>query len=144
MNKKELKSWTKVLLEDLGYVSFELRQAITTPAFILLEGELGAGKTTFAKTFCEQTSSPTYSVLSEHQDILHGDFYRIKNREEIIHLELPLYLENKNYFLLEWGKEFFNLVAKEIPEEFSSYILEISINKLNDSRNFVLSEIIED
>lgn len=144
MIKKKRKSWTKVFVDDLEYVSFELKKEITEPALILLEGELGAGKTTFAKTFCEQTNSPTYSVLTEHDDILHGDFYRIKSREEIVHLELPLYLEDKNYFLLEWGKDYLPTISRELPEDFSSYILEISINEANDSRNMVLSEIISD
>lgn len=144
MIKKKRKAWTKVLLEDLGYVSFELKKEINTPALVLLEGELGAGKTTFAKTFCEQTNSPTYSVLTEHGDILHGDFYRLKNREEIVHLELPLYLEDKNYFLLEWGHEYYNTILRELPEDFLSYILEISINKVNESRDMVLSEIFND
>ena len=98
MKKTLIKTWNKVLQTDLDTISFELKKNIDTPALILLKGDLGAGKTTFAKTFSKETHSPTYSVLIESEDVLHGDFYRIKEAEEIIHLELPLYLEDKNYF----------------------------------------------
>ena len=41
--------------------------------------------------------SPTYSIVNENRDPP-TDFYRIESSEEILHLELPLYAENKNYF----------------------------------------------
>lgn len=151
MHKKEIRSWKKVFESDLTYIAYELKEIVTEPALIILEGPLGGGKTTFSKVFIdkEETISPTYSVLSDTTDVLHGDFYRIKGREEIIHLELPLYLEDKKYFLVEWGKEHFSSICKELPEDYSSYLLEVSINEnsdenLQDSRNFVLFEIKED
>ena len=111
---------------------------------------MGAGKTTFSKVFIDndETFSPTYSVLSDTKDILHADFYRINSREEIIHLEIPLYLEGKNYFLVEWGRQHLKGIDKELPEDFNIYDLTIEIdsqetneNTPNASRNFTLSEV---
>lgn len=141
MKKEKIKHWSRVLQKDLETLSFELKKSINAPALIILEGPMGAGKTTFAKTFSQDLSSPTYSVLTEVEDVLHGDFYRLENSDEIVHLELPLYLEDKNYFLLEWGSKFFNTVARELEEDFSTYLLEIEINEGQDSRNFELFEI---
>lgn len=148
MDKKEIRSWKKVYEKDLSYIVHELKEILDTPSLILLEGTLGAGKTTFTKAFSdsEDTVSPSYSVISETKDIVHADFYRIKDREEIIHLELSLYLENKNYFFAEWGEKHFSSIQKELSDEFSSYLIEITINPKNsikkvESRNFFLYEI---
>jgi tRNA threonylcarbamoyladenosine biosynthesis protein TsaE len=152
MKKKSLREWKKVLETDLGYISFELKDSINKPALIVLEGPMGSGKTTFAKSFISEseTMSPSYSVLSESKNTLHGDFYRIEKQDDIVHLELPLYMETKQFFLAEWGLKYLNTINKELPEDFSCYLLEISVNESihqdnNDkvvfSRNFNLYEV---
>lgn len=151
MVEKEIRSWKKVYESDLPYISYELKQEVDTPALIILDGTLGAGKTTFSKVFIDsddETMSPTYSILYEAGDILHADLYRIKNREEIIQLEIEEYLDNKNYFLVEWGKKYIHSLQRELPEDFSIYILEISINDMTNetgekSRNFELFKVSE-
>jgi tRNA threonylcarbamoyladenosine biosynthesis protein TsaE len=152
MNKKLFREWKKVFLSDLPYIVYELKDLIKVPALIILEGDLGAGKTTFTQNFCGEKDllSPTYSILSESKNILHADFYRIEKNEDIIQLELSLYLENKQYFFVEWGLKFARRIAREIPEEFSPYLLEITINEsVSDSheglsRNFSLYLLSED
>ena len=145
MRKRELRSWKKVFESDLPHIAFEMKDFLDAPAMIILDGELGMGKTTFTKAFLEEeTLSPTYSVLSETNQALHADFYRIKTREEILHLELPLYLEDKKYFLVEWGKDYYRNFTSEVPESFSHYLVHIENsenNGDNSQRNFVLYSI---
>jgi tRNA threonylcarbamoyladenosine biosynthesis protein TsaE len=155
MRKKIIREWKKVYESDLQYFAYELKDLADTPSVILLDGKMGAGKTTFAKSFIKDgdTFSPSYSVLSETRNVLHADLYRIEDREEIIHIELPLYLESKQYFLVEWGEKYLHTLYKETPEDYSYYNLEITINETiddndskpdqNSSRNFTLSEISE-
>jgi len=155
MRKKIIREWKKVYESDLQYIAYELKDLADTPSVILLNGKMGSGKTTFAKSFIKDgdTFSPSYSVLSETRNVLHADLYRIEHREEIIHIELPLYLESKQYFLVEWGEKYLTTIYKETPEDYSYYNLEITINKSidtnkskpdqNSSRNFILSEISE-
>lgn len=154
MNEKLIRQWKKVFQSDLGYISYELKELVTAPALIILDGPLGAGKTTFAKSFVADgdTLSPSYSILSESDSVLHADLYRIETREEIIHLELELYLDNKNFFLVEWGKLHYNSLIKEVPENFGHYLVRIDVNdqahsaesdKINFSRNVALYEISE-
>lgn len=154
MKKKVLREWKKVFETDLGYISYELKDTITLPAVIILEGPMGCGKTTFAKSFIEDadTMSPSYSVISESKNTLHADFYRIEQQDEIIHLELPLYLESKQFFLAEWGEKFIKTIEKETPEDFTFYQMNISVSDTSQSenddksvfsRNFVLSELSE-
>lgn len=127
---KKLKVWKKVLESDLSYVIAELNQEIDLPAVILLSGEVGAGKTTFVQSFNkdETVTSPSYSVINETGSTVHADFYRIKSLEEIIHLELELYLEGKDICFIEWGKEYLSTIKREIGLDHSYYELVIDIN----------------
>ena len=141
MNKKLIKTWSRVFESDLAALAIELKKSLNTPALVILEGTLGAGKTTLVKNFSDHLISPTYSVLSESGNILHGDFYRLENSEEIVHLELPLYLKGKDFFFLEWGAKFFNEVSEELESDFSPYLVEIEIGPDEKSRRIHLSEI---
>ncbi|MFP5457406.1 MAG: tRNA (adenosine(37)-N6)-threonylcarbamoyltransferase complex ATPase subunit type 1 TsaE [Bacteriovoracia bacterium] len=151
MSKKLIREWKKVYSADLPYIVYELKELTKTPALVVLDGPLGVGKTTFCQHFigAEEVLSPSYSILSESGQVLHGDFYRIEESEEIVALELPIYLEDKQYFLAEWGGKFSRRILREIPETWSTYVLEISFGKPAlegeaPSRNFVLSTLIDD
>lgn len=86
-------------------------------ALILVEGELGAGKTEWIRAFCRAylgkrdliVTSPTYSLIQPYQwrnkKIWHGDFYRLKSMEEVDGLGLWEWLEEKNIICLEWAHE---------------------------------------
>lgn len=127
-----MNTWHKVLEQDLPQVVLELQEELEIPAVILLSGPVGAGKTTFAKYFMpqEEIMSPTYSLLHEIDNCVHADLYRLKDASELIHLELPLYLEDKDYFLVEWGKEYWRQIKRVVGDEFFYYELEISIETL--------------
>jgi tRNA threonylcarbamoyladenosine biosynthesis protein TsaE len=149
--KKLIREWKKVYVSDLPYIVYELKELTKTPALVILEGDVGVGKTTFCQHFVggEDVMSPTYSVLSESGNVLHGDFYRIENQEEILALEIPLYLEGKHYFMAEWGSKYKQRILRELPEQWTSYCLEISFGKSSTdtedhSRNFSLSTLTED
>ncbi len=152
MNKKLIREWKKVYKSDLSYIVYELKDLTKIPAMIILEGDLGAGKTTFTQSFIgeKETFSPTYSIISEYKNILHADFYRIEKNEEILQLEIPVYLEDKQYFFVEWGLKFFSRLMRELPENYSAYLIEISINEgpadsiEGPSRNFSLYSLSED
>lgn len=151
---ENLRVWKKVFENDLESIILEMKESLSCPCIIILTGEVGAGKTTFTKKFVQMVShqkndnvmSPTYSILNESGSILHGDLYRLKSPQELIHLELPLYLEDKEYFLVEWGKEYYNVLIELIPEDFLFYELKIEINELKDaqevaSRNIYLDKL---
>ena len=103
MNKKLIREWKKVYKSDLSYIVYELKDLAKVPAMIILEGDLGAGKTTFIQNFIGEgeTLSPTYSILSECKNFLHADLYRVEKNEELFQLEIQMYLEGKQYFFVE-------------------------------------------
>lgn len=77
-----------------------------------LQGDLGAGKTTFVKSFCnflhvhDDVSSPTFSIVNEYQSdtetVYHMDLYRIEEPEELIGIGFEEYFDNNAYFFIEW------------------------------------------
>jgi tRNA threonylcarbamoyladenosine biosynthesis protein TsaE len=144
-------SWKKAFESDIEYIVTEMKEGIGKPAVIILTGPLGAGKTTFTKHFVganAQVQSPTYSLVNEIGNIAHADFYRINDPAEIVHLELMMYLEEKEYFLVEWGKSYLKEIMDEAGDAFYYYELEIEINDLNHeeigtnvSRNYYLKEL---
>jgi tRNA threonylcarbamoyladenosine biosynthesis protein TsaE len=143
-----VRSWKKVLETDLSNIVDELKEVAQPPCVIILDGPVGAGKTTFTKVFIgkNETQSPTYSIINEIENIVHADFYRIEKKDDLIHLEIPMYLEEKDYFLIEWGMNFLREIQKIVGDEFKYYQLKIEINpstsnNTNQSRNYLLSKL---
>jgi tRNA threonylcarbamoyladenosine biosynthesis protein TsaE len=131
LKKTLIREWKKVYRSDIPYIVYEIKDLLKVPAMLILEGDLGAGKTTFTQVFAgdKEVLSPTYSILSENKSILHADFYRIEKNEEILQLELPVYLEDKQFFFVEWGMKFARRLLRELPENFTPYLIEITINE---------------
>ncbi|WP_276364310.1 tRNA (adenosine(37)-N6)-threonylcarbamoyltransferase complex ATPase subunit type 1 TsaE [Daejeonella sp. H1SJ63] len=85
----------------------------------LLEGEMGAGKTTLIKTICrnlgvsDTASSPTYSIVNEYEypggKVYHFDFFRIKNEIEAFDIGFEEYLDSGEYCFIEWPDMISNL-----------------------------------
>jgi tRNA threonylcarbamoyladenosine biosynthesis protein TsaE len=152
MNKKLIREWKKVYRSDLPYIVYELKDLLKIPCMVILEGELGAGKTTFTQMFMgeKETLSPTYSIISEYKNFLHADFYRLEQNEEVLQLELGTYLEDKQYFFVEWGMKFARRILRELPENFTPYVLEITIQNgateslEGPSRNFFFYSLHDD
>jgi tRNA threonylcarbamoyladenosine biosynthesis protein TsaE len=84
---------------------------------IALYGEMGAGKTTFTKAFCqhlgvkETTASPTFSLINQYSYtdakgekklIYHLDLYRLHNLQEAYDIGIEDVLYDNNYCLIEW------------------------------------------
>jgi len=90
----------------------------------VFEGEMGAGKTTFIKTVCEElgvrdvVSSPTFSIVNEYETpdstVYHFDFYRIKNIREAYDIGYEEYFYSGNICLIEWPER----VAELLPENY--------------------------
>lgn len=105
----------------------------------LFDGEMGAGKTTFIKTFCkvlgvnDSVSSPTYSIVNEYvgkkNAVYHFDFYRIKNIQEAYDLGYEEYFYGGGICLIEWPEK----VEELLPDHYIK--VEISILSEN-SRAF--------
>lgn len=109
-------------LAELGTVAQELVNFALNEKFFVFEGEMGAGKTTFIKTFCEAlgvkelVSSPTFSIVNEYEAqadvVYHFDFYRLKNEQEAYDIGYEEYFYSKAYCLVEWPQKVSNLLPQ--------------------------------
>ena len=101
---------------------------------LLLEGEMGGGKTTLIKALTralgsdDLVSSPTFSIVNEYHfdkgPIFHFDMYRIDNENEIINIGFDEYLEFGSWVFIEWPEKIPNL----LPEKFSKLRINIIDN----------------
>jgi tRNA threonylcarbamoyladenosine biosynthesis protein TsaE len=77
--------------QDTVNLGARLAQSLEPGAIVLLEGELGAGKTAFVRGLAiglgapeEEVSSPTFTLVQEYRGrmpVLHADLYRISTAE---------------------------------------------------------------
>jgi len=80
---------------------------------IVLAGEMGAGKTAFAKGFgaalgvTEPITSPTFTLVHSYDagklTLHHADIYRLSTHNEVSDLALAELLEYDGIVLIEWG-----------------------------------------
>lgn len=82
-------------------------------AYVALYGEMGVGKTAFARGFgralgINSVKSPTYTVVSEHRGeplpLFHFDFYRLTDEDDLYTVGYDDYLRRDGYILTEWSE----------------------------------------
>jgi tRNA threonylcarbamoyladenosine biosynthesis protein TsaE len=115
----------------------------------LLNGEMGAGKTTLSKAICaelgviDNVHSPTFSLVNQYltqkgEIIYHFDFYRLKNEQEAFHIGVEEYFYSGNLCLIEW--------ASQIPSFIPSVYVEINIIKneleTKEQRKIVVKNVV--
>lgn len=98
--------------EQLGE---ELGNRLLPGSVILLDGDLGAGKTVFARGVARglgvgsSIQSPTFTLLNVYEGRLpfyHFDLYRLDSAEELFELGVDEYLDGEGVSLVEWAGKF--------------------------------------
>ena len=118
-------------------------KTLKSPNVVLLVGDLGAGKTTFAKGFAkglgidEVITSPTFTILNEYESspkLYHFDMYRLSSKEEAFELGFWEYFQKNNgIILVEWPQNVSGLITPPF--------IVVKIDKLTDnSRKIKIGE----
>jgi tRNA threonylcarbamoyladenosine biosynthesis protein TsaE len=107
------------------------------PGFVLcLEGDLGAGKTTFTKFFgkgmgvLDTINSPTFTIMKVYEgdlELYHMDVYRLHGIGSDYDLEEYIY--NDGVCVIEWYRN----IMESIPEER----LEMSIKIIDSEKRLI-------
>ncbi|MDD3386418.1 MAG: tRNA (adenosine(37)-N6)-threonylcarbamoyltransferase complex ATPase subunit type 1 TsaE [Candidatus Pacebacteria bacterium] len=94
--------------------------------FIVFEGDLGAGKTSFIQGFAKglglnrKITSPTFIIMNKYplknkKFFCHFDFYRIKNKKELNTIPLKdIFTDKNNIICIEWPKIVKSFLPKDI------------------------------
>lgn len=117
-------------LSELSQIAQEIVRIGKDWSFWILEGAMGAGKTTLIKAICKElgvkseVQSPTFSIVNEYEaigrKIYHFDFYRIRSEQEAFDIGYEEYFYDGNALcLVEW--------AFRIPNLLPSHYLMIKI-----------------
>ena len=122
-----------------------LGEALQPGDTVLLIGDLGAGKTQFAKGVLhgvgssQEAISPTFNIVLEYDDgrlpLVHMDLYRLEDAEELEDIDFYALTDegSDHACLIEWA----DLFPDEMPED----ALEVRIGRTDDdgSRSRTLS-----
>ncbi|RLK63903.1 tRNA (adenosine(37)-N6)-threonylcarbamoyltransferase complex ATPase subunit type 1 TsaE [Atopobacter sp. AH10] len=114
--------WQAKTDEEMRELGKRLGQALTAGDHILLEGDLGVGKTTLTKGIAEALGvtrplkSPTYTLIREYPEasipLYHMDMYRITEEEAEI-LGLEEYYEADAITVIEWPQQ----IGEWLPDD---------------------------
>ena len=110
-------------LSEIETVATNLLPHLTSKV-ILVNGEMGAGKTTMIKALCkalnspDDVSSPTFSLINEYrtasnEPLYHFDCYRIESEEEAYDFGAEEYLHSGHLCFIEWSENIASLLPKE-------------------------------
>lgn len=103
---------------------------------LLLNGDLGAGKTTMtqgigrALGIRRPVKSPTFTIVREYREakmpLFHMDFYRLEN-DDLSSIDLNAYLAEPGLVVIEWPQ----LIMGDLPEQY----LQLTITRVDNSWN---------
>ncbi|RKE95319.1 tRNA (adenosine(37)-N6)-threonylcarbamoyltransferase complex ATPase subunit type 1 TsaE [Ichthyenterobacterium magnum] len=129
-------------IKDIDAVASRILETLTSK-IILLDGDMGAGKTTLIKALVvalgsnDIVSSPTFSIVNEYKlendSIYHFDLYRIEDETEALNFGFEDYLYSNNWLLIEWPEKIQNLLDDNVN------VITITANK-DTSRSLKLSQ----
>lgn len=119
---------TRYVISDIGQLEETAREVIRDMGhrkILLLEGPMGAGKTTFCAAICkvlgsrDNVSSPTFALVQEYSSpegpIYHMDLYRLKDTAEAYHAGVEDILYSGHRCLVEWPEKILPL----LPDTYS-------------------------
>ena len=100
-----------------------MANALAPGDVVLLEGDLGAGKSELARGIArglgvrETVTSPTFTILNVYESgkvpLYHFDWYRLESAEELFEMGMDEYLGGDGIALVEWPER----CPEAIPEK---------------------------
>lgn len=113
-------------VEETRQLAEMIGERLVPGSVIALEGDLGAGKTTFTKGLAKSlgvtrmVNSPTFTIMKEYRGtypLYHMDVYRIENEEEDFGFEE--FFEGDGITVVEWA----HLIKSQLPDELLTIYL---------------------
>ena len=101
-----------------------IAKSLSPGDLVLLEGDLGAGKTFLVRAIARglgvpesiPVTSPTFTLVHEHAarlPLLHADLYRLGDADELIELGITERIGQDAVVIVEWGDRFADALGNE-------------------------------
>ncbi len=107
--------------EETAAFASEYAKTLKAGDVVLLDGDMGAGKTAFAKGVAngleieEEVTSPTYAYMNDYDGrLFHYDCYRIESVAQAESLGLADYFDMGGICLIEWAQNIAPLLPKHV------------------------------
>ncbi len=120
-------------LEETYALATEIASRLEGGEALLLNGTLGAGKTTFTKGLglalgvTKTIVSPTFTIIKEYKgakfNLYHIDMYRIEDEDEIYELGIEELYTDDSITVIEWNK------MKELP----SRVITVNVSVVDET-----------
>ena len=104
-------------------IAGEFAQQLKSGDIVLLDGDLGAGKTTFTKGIAQalrvnpkSVTSPTFVLMNHYAGKLplyHFDLYRLEKESEIQSMNFDEFFYGEGVSLIEWPQRLGELLPKQ-------------------------------
>ena len=134
-------------LQEMTEFAKEIANSIEDSKVIALYGNLGVGKSFFAKKFINflqeipsEVLSPTFNIVYSYKttksEIFHFDLYRIKHEEELENIGFFEAINNK-ITLIEWPQ----IVEKYLPKNSLKITIKNVINQHEEAREIIIENV---
>ena len=118
--------------EDTEQFAIEYAKSLCAGDVLLLDGDMGAGKTVFCKGLAkglgieEEVTSPTYAYMNDYDGrLFHYDCYRIESVAQAESLGLADYFDMGGICVVEWAQN----IAPLLP----AIVKKVTIKKISDN-----------
>lgn len=146
--KEILKEYNNITIDNIEEVAQYIYKLLKDGDLIIMNGDLGFGKTTFVRLLSrllqsdDIVSSPSFTLINEYDIILnnketilrHVDLYRLSSVDELDDIGFKDKIKEDGITMIEWGEKFIEYFDKPY------YLFEIEMVN-NDSRLYRISLI---
>lgn len=129
MNDELAYTCTCADLEQTGALASQLAPLLRAGDVVMLNGDLGAGKTSFVQAVAralgvtDDVTSPTFTIQLTYESgslvLNHFDLYRLDDADQLYDLGYWETLEGCGVSFVEWGEKF----PDEAPEDYLELLL---------------------
>ena len=140
--------------EEMLSFAFEFAKFVEPGSIIFLDGQLGAGKTTFTRGFLrglgyqQKVKSPTYTLVEPYEvsgkKIFHFDLYRLENAAELEEIGIRDYFTQDAICVIEWPEKGWPLLPS--PDLVCHFVMsgagrEVEIEAISDRGEEMIKKI---
>lgn len=140
------RQWECMTEDETERLGMELGREAQAGQVYALDGDLGVGKTVFARGFAkglgiqDDITSPTFTIVHEYREarlsLFHFDLYRLPDEDALWDIGWDEYLEAGGVCLVEWASQ----LAACMPENTRWLRIEKDLSKGEDYRRIVLCQ----